>query len=109
MKFNKNSLGVRVILKPFIEHMSKGGIALARDARSQAINTDRAEVVLVGPAAWWDLPEEKKPQLKPGDKVYYAKYGAKIFRNEDQTDPNKDDSYFVICNDQDILVGYDND
>ena len=109
MKFLQESLAERVILKPFIEQVSKGGIVLARDARSQAINTDKGEVVMVGPGAWWDMPEAVRPKLNPGDKVYYAKYGAKTFRNEDQPDPEAPDAYFVMCNDKDILVGYTND
>ena|SRR3990167_52095 len=107
MKFLVETLAQRVILKPLIERMSKGGIALARDSRSQAINTDRGEVVAIGPQAWYDLPV--KPDLKIGDMVYYSHYGAKTLRNESQPDSNADDSFYVICNDQDILVGYINE
>lgn len=107
MNFKQETLAERVILKPFIEQVSKGGIHLARDPRSQAISTDKGEVVMVGPAAWWDIPKDVRPKLYPGDKVYYAKYGAKTFRNEDQPDPNAPDAYFVMCNDKDILVGYE--
>ena|SRR3990167_373253 len=107
MKFLVETLGSRVILKPFVETMSKGGIAIARDTRSQAINTDRGEVVAIGPQAWYDLPS--KPELKTGDKVYYSHYGAKILRNEAQSDSNASDAFFIICNDTDILVGYINE
>lgn len=107
MKFKVETLAHRVILKPFIERISKGGIHIARDTRSQAINTDKGEVVLIGPQAWYDLPE--KPNLKIGDLVYYSHYGAKILPNEDQPDPNAADAFFIICNDQDILVGYTNE
>lgn len=98
MRFLQETLAERLILKPLIETMSKGGIAIARDPRSQAINTDRGEVLLIGPQAWYDLPS--KPDVKVGDKVYYSHYGAKTIKGENQ------DEYFIICNDKDILVGY---
>ena len=101
MKFKPDTLGHRVVLKPFIETMSKGGIAIPRDERTQAINTDKGEVVHIGPSAWYDKPE--KPNLKPGDTVYYAKYGAKMIKDEENG------AMFILCNDEDILVGYTND
>lgn len=101
MKFLQETLAQRLILKPFIEKMSKGGIAIARDPRSQAINTDRGEVLLIGPQAWYDLPT--KPDIKIGDKVFYSHYGAKVLKGD------KEDEYYIIANDQDILVGYKDD
>jgi co-chaperonin GroES (HSP10) len=100
MNFNQATLAERVIIKPLIEKETASGILLARDERSQAINTDRGEVFLVGPGAWYDLPQESRPQLKPGDMVYYAKYGAKVLKDEVTNE------FYVICNDKDILVGY---
>jgi co-chaperonin GroES (HSP10) len=99
MKFKESSLAERIILKPFVEKVSKGGIEIVRDTRSQAINTDRGEVLFIGPSAWYDLPE--KPDVKVGDKVFYAKFGAKVLQ-----DPEKPDEFYVLCNDKDILVGY---
>lgn len=101
MKFKPESLGHRVILKPFIEKESKGGILIARDERSQAINTDRGEVLFIGPDAWFDKPN--KLDIKPGDQVFYAKYGAKLIKDDDTGE------LFILCNDEDILVGYSND
>lgn len=101
MKFKPETLGFRLVLKPFIETMSKGGIAIARDERSQAINTDKGEVFLIGPACWDNL--KKKPELKAGDKVMYAKWGAKMIQDPDTGE------FYIICNDEDILVGYEND
>lgn len=100
MKFNQESLDVRIILKPYIlPTKSEGGIDLsAISARSQAINTDRGEIVLIGPTAWYDRPI--KPNLKPGDTVYYSKYGAKTLQDDETKE------LFIICNDEDILVGY---
>ena len=99
MKFLQETLAERVILKPFIEKTSKGGIIISRDERSQAINTDKGEILMIGPSAWYDLPQ--KPALKPGDKVYYSHYGAKVIK--------VDDEFFIICNDRDILLGYENE
>lgn len=103
MKFQQETLGNRVILKPFIEKVSKGGIVLARDARSQAINTDKGEVLMIGPSCWYDQPEASRPKLKPGDTVFYAKYGAKTIQDLD--DP---EAFYILANDVDILVGYAN-
>lgn len=97
--FKESSLANRLILKPFIEKTSKGGIVIARDERSQAVNTDQGEVVLIGPQCWYDFPT--KPDIKPGDKVYYSKYGAKILK------PDGVEDFFIILNDTDILVVYE--
>ena len=99
MKFNPNTLGHRVVLKPFIEKESKGGIVLARDERTQAINTDKGTILHIGTSCWFDKPE--KPSLKPGDKVFYAKYGAKLIKDEDTGE------LYILCNDEDILVGFE--
>ena len=97
--FKETSLAERVILKPFIEKQSKGGIYIARDERSQAINTDQGEIFMIGTQAWYDLPS--KPDIKVGDKVYYSKYGAKVIKPEGAED------FYIICNDKDILVAYE--
>ncbi|SRR5260221_2915731 len=98
IKFNESSLAERVILKPLIEKMSKGGIAMVRDERSQAINTNQGEVLFIGPMCWYDLPQ--KPDVKIGDKVFYSKYGAMVLK------PEGVENFLVLCNDKDILVGY---
>lgn len=101
MKFKQSSLAERVVLKPYIEKESKGGIIIARDDRSQAVNTDRGEVYMIGPLAWYDLPE--KPDIKPGDTVFYSRYGAKLIKDEETGE------MFMLMNDKDILVGYTNE
>ena len=106
MKFLPETLANRVILKPLgVEKVSAGGIDLsAIDTRTKAVNTDRGTVVMVGPAAWYDQPEASRPKLNPGDTVFYARWGAKTIKDEDQ-----EDEFFIICNDVDILVGYSNE
>lgn len=96
--FQAKSLGNRVILKPRIEKETKGGILIARDERSQAVNTNQGEVFMIGPSCWYDFKE--KPDVKVGDKVYYSRYGAMTIKPDESTD------FFIICNDVDILVGY---
>lgn len=104
MKFKPDTLGVRVILKPLdVKKMSDGGIDLsAISERTQAINSDKGEILFIGEGAWFDKPV--KPNLKPGDTVYYAKWGAKTLQ-----DPENKDVFYILCNDEDILVGYTND
>jgi len=98
MELLASSLGQRVVIKPLVEKVSKGGIVISRDERSQAINTDQGTIFMIGPQAWYDLPE--KPDVKVGDKVYYSKYGAKVIK------PEGYDDFLLICNDIDILVAY---
>lgn len=101
MKFKADTLGIRLILRPLdVAKTSKGGIDLsALSERTQAINSDKGEIVMIGEAAWFDKPV--KPNLKVGDKVFYAKYGAKTLQ-----DPENKEVFYILCNDEDILVGY---
>ena len=99
LKFLPDTLVHRVILKPFVEKVSKGGIVIASDERMQAVNTDQGEIVMFGKQAWKDFGCDEPP-FKPGDKVYYSKYGAKVIKPEGAED------FFILCNDEDILVGY---
>ena len=100
MKFDANSLVHRVLLKPFIETETKSGIVIARDERSQAINTDRGEILMFGFRAWKDYGCEVPP-VKVGDKVIYAKYGAKTLKDDETGE------FYILCNDEDILVRYE--
>lgn len=78
--------------------MSKGGIVIARGEREQAINTNQGEVYMIGPACWEDFTN--KPDVKVGDKVYYARFGAMTLK------PDESEDFLVICNDLDILCAY---
>ena len=99
MKFLAETLVHRVLIKPLIQTKTESGIMIARDERSQAINSDRGEIFMVGNLAWKDFGCDQPP-VKVGDKVYYAKYGAKVLKDEDSGD------LYIICNDEDVLVGY---
>lgn len=98
IQFNQESLGHRVILKPKIEKETKSGIVIARDERTQAVNTNQGEVFMIGPSCWDGM--EIKPKISIGDLVYYARYGAMTIK------PEGAESFLVLCNDEDILVGY---
>ena len=101
MKFRPETLVHRVILKPFVlGKKSEGGIILPTNQRMDAVNSDKGTIFMIGPKAWGD---DKKKPVKVGDTVFYAKYGAKVLRDED-----KEDEFFILCNDEDILVGYTN-
>ena len=104
MKFRSETLVHRVIIKPYIlPKKSEGGIDLsALSDRSQAVNSDRGTVLMIGPKAWLDFKCETPP-VAVGDQVYYAKYGAKVLK-DDMTG-----ELYIICNDEDILVGYTNE
>ena len=98
MKFNPETLGFRVLLKPDILKETKSGIVIASSERSQAINADKGVIVGIGPEAFKALGYTSP--YKVGDKVIYAKYGAKVLKDEDTGD------LYMIANDEDILVGY---
>jgi len=98
MKLLEKTLANRLILKPKVEKETKSGIIISRDERKLAIDSDQGEVFMIGPQAWYDLPE--KPDIKVGDTVYYARYGAKTIK------PDGFEDFLVICNDDDVLVGY---
>ena len=102
MKFKPETLVYRVILKPFVQKETKAGIILAQSERSQAVNSDKGTILAIGPKAWKDFGHEDSP-FNVGDLVYYAKYGAKVLKDEDTGD------LYIICNDEDLLVGYIDD
>ena len=101
MKFRQDTLVCRIVLKPdTLKKVSDGGIDLsAISTRSQAINTNKGEILMIGDGCWFDKPV--KPNLKPGDKVFYAKYGALTIE-----DPDNKDVVYVMINDEDVLAGY---
>lgn len=99
MQFRPETLVHRVILKPKIQKKTESGIIISTDERSQAVNSDKGVVHMIGPMAWKAFGCDESP-VKVGDEVFYARYGAKVLK-----DPDTDD-LFVVCNDEDILVGY---
>jgi co-chaperonin GroES (HSP10) len=102
VKFRPETLGFRVLLKPEVLKETKSGIVIASSDRNQAINSDKGEIVGIGPDAWKAFKMDQPP-FKVGDTVFYARYGVKLLKDEDS------DDLYVIANDEDILVGYTNE
>ncbi len=98
LKFNQKSLGHRVLIKPRVEKQTASGIVLHFDDRRAAIDSDKGTVVAVGPQAYKDFGDGT-PWVAVGDFVYYAKYGAKVIKDEEA------DELYIICNDEDVLLG----
>lgn len=90
------------LVKPdAVQEVSKGGIILSMDKRSE----ERAQVTGTIIALGEDFAAAFKPKtpfwgLKPGDKVYFAKYAGKWVQNPDSEDP-KDQLLFL--RDEDIV------
>ena len=97
MKFRKETLGFRILIKPAIEKKTASGIIVAKDDRRQAVDADRGVVFMIGKDAWKDYGMDHP--VKVGDTVIYAKYGAKVIKDEEN------DELYIIANDEDILVG----
>ena len=100
LKFKKETLGHRVLIKPQLaEKQTASGIIVSFDNdRKAAIDSDKGTIVAVGPQAYKDFGDGT-PWVKEGDFVYYAKYGAKVIKD------SEDGEIYVICNDDDILLG----
>lgn len=98
MKFRRETLVHRVLIKPFIETKTASGIIVAKDERKQAIDSDKGTILMFGDKAWKDFGCDTPP-VKVGDTVVYSKYGAKVIK-DDETE-----ELFIICNDEDVLVG----
>lgn len=97
LKFKKESLGHRVLIKPQIEKETEWGFSLVTTDRRAAIDSDKGYVVAVGPQAYKDMGDGT-PWVQEGQFVYYAKYGAKVIKDEDT------DDLYIICNDEDVLL-----
>lgn len=93
----KTPLMHRILLKPRIETTSKGGIIIAVDEDQAAVHCDIGEVLAIGDKAFKDF-NYAEPPVKVGDTVYYARYGARVIKFDD--DPQK----YIICNDEDIII-----
>lgn len=88
-------LGDRVVVKPLEEEeRTKGGIVLPDTAKEKP---QHGEVIAVGPGEW-DEDGEKRIALdvKPGDRVLYAKYAG--------TEVKTDDGDLLVLRASDILA-----
>lgn len=83
----------RVIIEPEREETSSGGIYLPETAREKPY---RGTVVAVGPGRLLDSGERVPPQVKPGDKVMFSKYGG--------TEVKIEGKEYVILREEDIYA-----
>jgi co-chaperonin GroES (HSP10) len=103
MALKVEAVGHRVIVQPDkVEKKSKGGIILQIDENRERAAAQKGTVLKVGDMAWKNTVygygiEGWKPWCKPGDRVFFARYAGKQFRDED----HPDDTY-IILNDEDI-------
>ena len=94
------AVGHRVIVKPdLVEMKSKGGILLAVDEKREQAAAQRGTVIDIGEMAWKNPLygfglEGWAPWCKVGDRVFFARYSGKLFRDGDEL--------FSVLNDEDI-------
>ncbi|NLA57912.1 MAG: co-chaperone GroES [Firmicutes bacterium] len=87
-------LADRVVVKAIQqEEKTKGGIVLPDTAKEKP---QEGEVVAVGPGKLLDNGERAPMEVKPGDKVLYAKYAG--------TEVKIDDEEYLIMRESDILA-----
>jgi chaperonin GroES len=87
-------LGDRLIVKPLqAEEMTAGGIVLPDSAREKP---QQGEVIATGPGKLLDNGKLVAMEVKPGDTIYYAKYGG--------TEVKVNGEELVILRQDDILA-----
>lgn len=98
---NHKPTAFHVIVRPDpVEKESVGGIILYAtdaDAKKERAAGVYGTLVAVGPTAWKGF-DSGEPWAKVGDRVMFAKYSGKTFK-DDSTDDD-----FVLLNDEDILA-----
>ncbi len=84
----------RVVVKPSTEEeRTRGGIVLPDTAKERP---QEGEVIAVGPGKLLDSGERAPMDVKPGDKVIFAKYGG--------TEIKIDGEEYMILRQSDILA-----
>jgi len=87
-------LGDRVIIRPIKkEEVSKGGIILPDTVKEKP---QEGEIIAVGPGKIQDNGTRLAMDVKPGDRVIYAKYGG--------TEVKLKDKKLLIMHESDIIA-----
>ncbi|MGI6566965.1 MAG: co-chaperone GroES [Firmicutes bacterium] len=87
-------LADRVVVKAIQqEEKTKGGIVLPDTAKEKP---QEGEILAVGPGKLLDNGQRAPMEVKPGDKVLYAKYGG--------TEVKVDGEEYLIMRESDILA-----
>jgi chaperonin GroES len=94
MPENIEPLGDRVVVRPTPkEEVSKGGVILPDTVREKP---QEGKIIAVGPGRLSEEGTRIAMELKPGDKVIYAKYAG--------TELKLDDEEVIILRESDILA-----
>ncbi len=94
MPENIEPLGDRVLVRPTPkEEVSKGGVILPDTVREKP---QEGKIIAVGPGRLSEEGTRIAMELKPGDKVIYAKYAG--------TELKLDDEEVIILRESDILA-----
>jgi chaperonin GroES len=93
----------RIVVKPdALEEKTEGGIILARNERQEKAATVTGVVVEVGSTCFFDYNSTaQKEGIVPGARVYYAKYGGAVLKDEEHIILNDEDIIGVIQEEQD--------
>ena len=83
----------RVIVEPEKEETSSGGIYIPETARERP---QKGKVIAVGPGRLLDNGERVSPQVKPGDRVIFSKYGG--------TEVKIEGKEYIILREEDIYA-----
>jgi co-chaperonin GroES (HSP10) len=98
------AVGHRVVVKPDpVEKKTKSGLIIQTDERLEKAATVIGTVVSIGPEAFRAFNrsagfKDYFPWVKPGDKVYYAKYAGKFVQ-----DPETQEDFLIVI-DEDIVA-----
>ncbi len=101
MALKVKAVGHRVIIKPDpVETKTKSGIVVAVDEKREAAAVQRGTVFDIGHMAWKNPlygygQEGWEPWCKVGDRVFYARYMGKMFKDNDG-------QFYTIMNDEDV-------
>lgn len=85
----------RILIKPEIKTETKSGIVIATDDRRAAVDCDKGQVVAIGETAYKAFGYDSPP-IAVGDRVIYAKYGARVMKIRGEL--------FIACNDEDVYL-----
>jgi len=100
MTLKVKTIGHRVIVKPDpIETKTASGIIVQVDKKREETAAQRGTVMQVGTMAWKNTLygygiDGWEPWVKAGDRVFFARYAGKMFRDGEEL--------FVVLNDEDI-------
>jgi chaperonin GroES len=93
---NIKPLGDKVVVQTFDEETkTKGGIYLPDSAQKKP---QEGKVIAVGPGRVLDNGQRSKPNVKPGDRVIFSKYGGNdvIVGTQEYTILDEDQIYAIV-------------